>query len=412
MTASLALAPACGPTAAEKAHATATGDGAEGKAGDRQAAGKGKAKAKAGRGRRGRSSWGGRKHGGGGGDKKDEAVTVEMSRPSSATISRYYEMSGTLSALRSAQLRPVQPGIIVKLFAEEGDTVKEGQLLARLDGRERSLMAARDELNRRNAERELDRLESIASSQALSREELDKQRFAMESALADTKLSRYQAKLNLVRAPFSGVITSRSLDVGNLGTSGDVLYEIADVSALELELHVPEREASKVSVGAKGRVELLDGTEFEATVLRRAPVVDPLTGTVKLTLQTKNYPPAAVPGAFVRAKILLEARENVPSLPRTAVFELDGRPHVYAVVDGKAQRMPVELGLQGEERVEIVSGVDAEQVVVIDGAMDITDGMRLKAAGQPQGRAGKAKDMQSAAAATVTGGEASASSGS
>ncbi len=320
----------------------------------------------------------GRGHGRGEKGAGEVVVTVEMTALQRTDVARYYKLSGTLKALRRAQLRPVQSGILVSVLAEEGDEVKAKQLLARLDGRERSLMAVRDDISSRNARQELQRLETIVSQHVLSREELDKQRFALESAVANAKISRHQAGLNLVRAPFAGTIIARNLDVGNLATSGDVLFEIADVSVLELELHVPEREASRVAKGASAIVELLDESRFDAVVVRCAPIVDPLTGTVKLTLRAKAYPPTAVPGAFARAQILMESHENVPSLPRTAVFEVEGRPHVYAVMEGKARRRLVQLGLRGRDRVEIAGGLDPGVSVVVGGATDITDGMALK----------------------------------
>ena len=83
-------------------------------------------------------------------------------------------------------------------------------------------------------------------------------------------------------------------------------------------------------------LELQDGTRFAARVERRAPVVDPLTGTVKFTIRASSFPVGAVPGAFVRAELLIDRRVDAPSIPRTAIFELEGVPHVYVVEDGRA----------------------------------------------------------------------------
>ena len=111
-------------------------------------------------------------------------------------------------------------------------------------------------------------------------------------------------------------------------------------------------------------------------MIRRAPVVDPTTGTVKFTVQSEKFPAAAVPGSFVRARVLLESRANVSSVPRSAVFEVDGAAHVYTVIEGKAQRVPVTVGIEGDDRVEITDGLTTEQVVVVD-ANGMTDGMAL-----------------------------------
>jgi hypothetical protein len=130
-------------------------------------------------------------------------------------------------------------------------------------------------------------------------------------------------------------------------------------------------------------------------------VVDPLTGTVKFTVRAKEFPLAAVPGAFVRAELLIDRREAAPSVPRAAVFELEGVPHVYVVEDGRARRKPVEAGLIGETRMELVGGVDASAVIVADAGEGVTEGMPVKvedsaAAGPKDSEAGP-KDSKAAA---------------
>lgn len=293
-------------------------------------------------------------------------------------IDRFYRTSGTLRALRSADLVALQPGIVLELRAEEGDRVRAGQVLVRLDGRGFKLQAARDALSARNASQELDRLKQLADN--LPREELDKQRYALENAQASAKVSRHQASQTTVSAPFDGTITRRSIDIGNLATASTPLYSLADLSVLDVDLHVPEREAAAVQAGAAATLELQDGTRFAGRVERRAPIVDPLTGTVKFTVRAAESPVGAVPGAFVRAELLVDRRLDAPSLPRTAVFELEGATHVYVVEDGRARRRPVELGLVGETHAEIRGGVDPGAQIIGDASAGITEGMPVKVA--------------------------------
>lgn len=330
-----------------------------------------------------------------------EALAVAVTTLSPATIERHYRGAGTLRALRAADLVALQPGVVLDLRAEEGDSVAEGQLLARLDGRAYQLQAARDKLSAQNAAKELQRLEQLSG--LLSREELDKQRYAAESALASAQVSRHQASQTTVSAPFAGTITRRHIDVGNLATTSKSLYTIADLSALDLELHVPEREASAVQAGAPAVVELQDGTRFEARVERRAPVVDPLTGTVKFVVRARNFPAGAVPGAFARATLRVAIRESAPSVPRSAIVEVEGKPHVYVVEDGRARRRPVELGLVGEERAEIRGGVAEGAQIVVDAGTGIAEGMPVRAVGEGAGKAGEGKGAGKAGAESGAG---------
>jgi membrane fusion protein (multidrug efflux system) len=323
--------------------------------------------------------WGGK---GGKGEKAKESLRVATTHVQTANIERHYRTSGTLKAKREAQLVAIQVGVIKAITVDEGDVVKSGDALVQLDGRQLSMQAAADRLAAENLARELDRLEKISAS-AVAREEVDKQRYAVEEARVSAKLSNFQAKQTTVRAPFDGTIVERFVDEGNLATTATPLFRIADLSALELELHVPEKDAATVKEDAEVEVELVDGSSFVAQIVRRSPVVDPLTGTVKFTVQAEKYPATAKPGAFARARVLVDAREGVPSVPRTAVFEVEGKSHVYLVVEGKARRTAVKVGLEGATLVEIVEGIGSDDVVVVDGNAGITEGMPLVPDQQP-----------------------------
>lgn len=308
-------------------------------------------------------------------------LAVEMIAVEPATIEVYYRASGTLEAVRRAQIRPVRAGIIDALEVEVGDVVEADQILAKLDGRELSLQARRDRLTAGNAKRELERLEELDAAGAIAREELDARRYELESAQAAARLSRTQASTMTVRAPFAGTIVSREVDVGNLASTGTTIYEIADLSAVELPLHLPERDAARVAVGGDVELELVDGTTFSGSIVRRAPVVDALTGTVEFLVRATEVPALAAPGAFVRARVRLDRRDDVPSLPVAAVFELEGEDYVYVAREGKARRTAVTLGLSGSERVEIVDGIGPDDAVLAD-AQGITEGMSVKRPGE------------------------------
>ncbi len=322
------------------------------------------------------------KHGNGSGGKgkngEQDALPVAVTRPAPATVERFYRTSGTLRPLRQAELVATQSGVILEIRAEEGDRVEGGQVLARLDGRAFSLQASAAKVTARNATAELRRLEAIAAMDAVSGEELDKQRYAVEQARASVKVSRHQVTQTKVIAPFTGTIVARYVDVGNMATQATPLFSIADMSKLDLELHIPEAEAGAVDLNSAVDVELLDGSTFAATVIRRAPIVDSLTGTVKFVARADSFPNSAVPGAFARARVRVAAREASLSLPQSAFFEYEGAPHIYVVVDGKATRARVGVGLRGEERFEITGEIESDATVIEDAGRGLTEGMPVR----------------------------------
>jgi membrane fusion protein, multidrug efflux system len=308
----------------------------------------------------------------------DSALKVATVTLAPRSIERQYATSGTLRARRSADLVATQPALVDALLVEEGDRVQDGQTLARLDGRGVALQAAAAGVQLKNLERELERLESAGT--VISKEEIDKQAYAVAEARAAVKLQRHQIGLTAVRAPFAGTITARKVEVGALAGTATVLFSIADLTVLEIDLHLPERDAATVKVDAEVELLLVDGSSFTGKVVRRAPVVDASTGTVKFTVRADAFPANAAPGAFARARVMVDMRADAPSLPRTAIFEIEGAPHVYVIDNGKARRRAVELGLVGADAAEIVSGVTAQDVVVADGNAGITEGMPLGAA--------------------------------
>ncbi len=316
--------------------------------------------------------------------KRDADGTMKVATLSMTPqrIERQYTTSGTLRARRFADLVATQPALIDAILVEEGDRVEDGQVLAKLDARGVALEAAAGSVQLQNLERELERLKSAAA--VISKEEIDKQAYLVAEARAALKLQRHQVGLTAVRAPFAGTITARHVDVGVLAGTATPLFAIADLTVLELDLHLPERDAATVKVDAEVDMQLVDGTRFAGKIIRRAPVVDAMTGTVKFTVRATEFPVNAAPGAFARAQVLVDVRDGAMSLPRSAVFEIEGAPHVYVIEDGKARRRAVQLGLVGESVVEINAGIEVADVVVADGNAGITEGMPLGAAEAPE----------------------------
>lgn len=328
---------------------------------------------------------GGQPGGRGRGGPEAKALTVKTITLRNAEIRRFYRTSGTLAAIRSAEITAVQPAIIRDIAVDEGDMVAAGEVLAKLDGRELGLQAGVARVQLDNLEGELTRLESARS--VISAEEIAQQRNAVDEARAALRLSKHQAKRTTVRAPFDGMIVARHVDEGNLATTATALFSLADTSTLELFLHLPERDAASVKIGTAVEITLVDDATFTAKIARRAPVVDATTGTVKFTVRTSEFPDNAVPGAFARARVLIDEREAAPSLASTAIFRVDGEPHVFVVDEGKARRRPVKTGLEGSGRIEIVEGLSETDIVVAEGSAGVTEGMPLQPDPEPkQGR--------------------------
>jgi membrane fusion protein (multidrug efflux system) len=174
------------------------------------------------------------------------------------------------------------------------------------------------------------------------------------------------------------------VDIGNLATSTTVLFELADMSTLELDIYAPELDASTIKIGASVALSLVDSSTFVAKITRRAPIVDAMTGTVKLTARIDDPSPRAVPGAYVKANVTRETKPRALTVPLAATVEIGGAPHVYVIEAGVAKKVPVSLGITEEPLVEIVDGLNDAQVIVADPSDDLEDGMAVKPMGLEQ----------------------------
>ena len=170
----------------------------------------------------------------------------------------------------------------------------------------------------------------------------------------------------------------------------EAVFELADISTLELDIYAPELDASTIEVDSPVRLSLVDGSVADATISRRAPVVDAMTGTVKLTARIDGPTPRTVPGAYVKASVTRETKPRALTVPRASTVEIGGAPHVFVIDGGVAKKVPVKLGILQEPLVEILEGLSDSQLLAADPSDDLEDGMAVKPVGVEQAAADEA----------------------
>jgi RND family efflux transporter MFP subunit len=318
------------------------------------------------------------------------------------------------------------------VLAEEGDFVKEGQVLAELDDAqlqirlrlaEERLAQAKIQLERsrirqdkasaliRHNRAELTRFESAAKEGLASEkdvaafkyktEELDHDEKAaifdtrefqhriseLEAEIAQNKLDISRAQ---IRAPFDGFITQRTINIGQRVRALEPIFNLGSFSPLFADVHISERDARAVQAKQTAAIRLGsdDNVSVQGRVERISPVVDQSSGTVKVTiaLEPKH---GFRPGAFVRVEIRTDTRVNAVLIPKRAIIEEDGQNYVYLAAGDRANRTKVTLGYQSEGLVEVRQGVNQGERVVVAGHGALKEGARIKVvatqnnAGQP-----------------------------
>ena len=326
--------------------------------------------------------------------KELEAVPVEVARASTRAIAASYTGTAPLEPLGESQVVAKTSGVALSVLVEEGQHVRAGQILVRLDAARAQLQAAQSSAVMRKLENSYARSSQLAAQKLMSANDNDQIRFDLENARAANRLANLELSYANVTAPISGVIALRSIKPGNFVQINTPIFRIVDTSRLEAVLNVPERELATLKAGlpVQLQVDALPGKQFDGKVDRVAPVVDSGSGTFRVICAFDGGD-VLQPGMFGRIRINYDSRANALVIPRTALLEDEGNPAVYMVRGDKAARVPVKLGYTDGEWAEVRGGVKLGDQVVIAGKSALRDGTKVQLIGN-------AKPQQVAAAST------------
>ena len=316
------------------------------------------------------------------GEKKPEAVPVEVVSVGRQAITASYAGTANLEAPGESQVVAKTSGVMVQLLAEEGQVVRKGQVLARLDGDRVRLEAQRSAATVNKLENNYRRSQKLRQEKLVSADSDEQIRYELEAARASLALARLELSYTNIVAPISGVVAQRMVKPGNLISLNAPVFRIVDNSRLEAVLNVPEREMAVLKEGMPLRmmVDAIPGKIFEGKVDRVSPVVDSGTGTFRVVCAfTGNE--TLRPGMFGRIEVIFDQRENILTIPRVALLEDEGETAVYVVRANKAARIPVKLGYTTGEFAEILSGVKEGDRVITAGKVAVRDGTEVQVLG-------------------------------
>ena len=295
-------------------------------------------------------------------------VPVETSVPVRGDVYAMYTGTAPIEAFAEADVIAKVGGEVRQLLVEEGDEVRKGQVLARLDGERLKLELNESEAKLRKLQRDYERNIDLQSKGLISDGDFEKIKYEMEALEAAFNLASLELDYTQIRAPIDGVVARRFVKLGNTISEGDALFKVTSLEPLVAYLHVPEREYRNVDPGQTVGIEIdaLGGDTIVATVSRVSPVVDPQTGTFKITVEIIDQQRRIKPGMFGRIGVIYDVHDDALQIPRSAIIEDQGKASVFVVEDDHAARRLVETGYSNKGMVEILSGLqDGEQVVTV-----------------------------------------------
>ena len=334
------------------------------------------------------------------GVKPIEAIPVEVISANNQTINANYAGTANLDAPNEAQVVAKSSGVMVQQIAEEGDYVRQGQVLARIDPARAQLEVQRSRATVNKLSNNFQRAQQLLAQKLISTESHDQIRFDLESARASLNLAQLELSYTNIVAPISGVIAQRMVKQGNLVTLNMPVYRIVNTQQLEAVMNVPEREMARIKRGMPVNmlVDAIPGQVFEGRVDRVSPVMDSGTGTFRVTSAFDGMQVLRA-GMFGRIEIVYDQRSNVLTIPRTALLDDESEAAVYVVRGNKAARMVIKTGYSNGEIAEVISGLKVGDKVITAGKVAVRDGSEVsviaidgKAIAQPQKPEKKAGD--------------------
>lgn len=311
------------------------------------------------------------------------AVPVRLAIVEAAEYAEPVEATGTLTTRDEVQLSFKVGGVAAAVYAQEGMSVRKGQVLATLDLREINSSLAKARTALQKAERDLVRVRNLHRDSVATLENLQDATSAVEIARADYNAVAFNQRYATIVAPSDGVVLRKLSDGGELVAAGQpvVLFGSASSGSV-LRAGVADRDAVRLRLGDRATVTFSAYPDrvFDGVVSEMPAAANPMTGTYAIEIKL-SHPPQITSGLVGAAKIEPSQRGSVSMIPIEAITEADGsRGYVYVLNGDVARRIPVTIGSIGDGRVAITGGLEDVAQVVSAGAAFLSDGSKVKVA--------------------------------
>ncbi|HTR00215.1 MAG TPA: efflux RND transporter periplasmic adaptor subunit [Candidatus Acidoferrum sp.] len=320
--------------------------------------------------------------------KSDASLTVNAGKAETSQFKRYLTVNGTINAWQDVVISPEVGGYRVEaVLVDVGDVVKAGQPLIKLstallqadyDSKEAALKQREAELD--NYEVSLKRGQAVADKQLLSGADLDRLvsdalggRSRLDGAKADLEAARVRLQFATIKAPDAGIITSRSVTVGQLAQVGGEMLRMLRQGRVEWRGEVPESSLPSLNIGQPIVITAVDGSEQKGKIRMVSPTVNPSThnGMVYVDIDAS---PSLRAGMFARGRIEYTQAEAL-TIPLTSMVSSDGYNYVFVVdADRKVHRQLIKTGALQGNAIEVIEGIKPGTSIVINGAGFLRDG--------------------------------------
>ncbi len=313
-------------------------------------------------------------------ERKSEPVPVQIATVSRGPIAATLSFNATLETESTVDLFPQVAGQVEALLVEEGDFVKTGDPLIQIDAREWRVDADEAQVNLDREQANFARSESLYQRNLINQQEYENAKFQLEQMRLRLERAKIQLDHATVRAPFDGVISEREVQAGARVGNNTKLFSLVSLQDMVARVFVPGRYLPQVAKDQPAVItsEFLPDRQFEGWVKRISPVIDPQSGTFKVTVGMSNPEYDVLPGLFVKATITTEERDDALLVPKRAIVYDGGNQFIFTVRDGTAHRLPLQAGFETSDTIEVRAGLAEGDPVIILGQSGLKDESPVK----------------------------------
>ena len=311
-----------------------------------------------------------------------EAIPVKAYAVKRRNISNFILTTTTLEAEKLVDIVSNSSGQLMKLQVEEGDRVKSNQTLAVIDQRSLQALFEESKIKVSNNALQYKRSVLLHKKKIISRQDVDNIKYQYDTSKIQLRRARLNLEFATIRAPFSGIITRRLVDRGKMVRSGEVLFSVANIVPLRARIYIPENEINRIKLKQSVQifVESAPNVKFVGKISMISPVVDPNSGTVKVTLDITRNLSKLRPGMFANVRIITETHRNVLSIPKKALLIDTEENEVFVFDAGTARKARLKLGFADGHALEVIEGLKKGDLVITVGHEGLKEGSAVRLA--------------------------------
>ena len=326
----------------------------------------------------------------------EEAVPVELVSLERGGIEAVLRYSTNLEAEDHVEVHAQAARLVTAIHVEEGDLVRKGDVLARLQDDEQRSELAKVEAELVKASREYDRQKRLYGENLISEQEFNDATYNIEQLRLRRADAQRELSYTEVRAPISGTVTQRLIRLGDQIEVGQRLFDVVDFRSIVARVYVPEKYLRELARGIEARIQApsLGDRAYRGQVERVSPVVDPKTGTVKVTVAV-GAQDGLRPGLYVDVNLVTATHDDVLLVPKRALVYDDDQMYVFRIdAENRAERVRIEPRLTDKNHVEPEGGLADGDRIVVAGQAGLKPGTLLEPQGEdtPEDNAGPSAD--------------------